>query len=215
MFGKCTRILMFKWVMLVVIIGALAYAGVWIIGGNFPQSDTIMLNASDTADTPLEIPRWVDLLVVMVPIAVLAWAVFDFGFLKEKWDDRDEDGDLGFALGFGIFAGLCGSFVIAGTGLLGMAIGTASSALLMFIFAGLACEAPVATYVSVLFATVTLWALLTLYQGTVSGLVNFAGALVIGTAVYALCVGATLAIVYGGEALKRFMTTCKYDQADS
>lgn len=134
MLDKCTRQFVFRWSVLLVAVGEATWAVTWLVKGQLPVTDTILMTGGGATEKLFyALPRLVDPLAAIVPMGLLIWLGFaSVNFRIPKVGSHTEvSGESNYF--WGLAAGLCGGLVIAFSGLAGLAVGTIiSSAVILF-----------------------------------------------------------------------------------
>lgn len=216
MLGKCTRILMLKWAGLFGILGWLSYSIFYAAVGRLPSGEQLRIHVASSTNTPVVLTRLIDPVVVMVAVALLAWAIFDLEPIVKRWGTGRHDSRDGAAWGVatGMFLGICGSIIIAITGFIGLAIGTVVCSAII-LGAGRGDDGKTAVWrvfgVEVI-AVVTILALNTLMQGAVAGTIYAFSALTLAALTHFGLWGVCLGLHKAADPVGNFMLSCPNDK---
>ncbi len=188
MFGKCTRKLMFRWGILSSVMAYTAIGAFCIIKGKLPATDSIRLSAirDDYRTLSFTLPKLIDPIVMVVPVALLVWLALNFNRIVEKFKNTNiqTDGDaIGVAITWGLLFGAAGVWMIEIGGIWAVIIGsTITSGITVMIASPYSSPRhPLQSFIVEAVAVVVLWWGTTLLSGTIAGLIYTFGCLVLAT----------------------------------
>jgi hypothetical protein len=229
---KCANKLAFRWGVLAFVVSELLLVGYWRLW-NMPTAETIRYNGgtTDVWQVPLVLPRLVDALVV----AVSTFFVFRMFFYRDslyKWytnrtnfdanrearqkQESETKDSLECCLVVGVFFGVCGSVIIAATGFVGLAIGTAVCSVLTLVAASESTYTSFQKfYITDAVACLVIWGLNSLYGGVVAGTLYGLSALAISAATFfGLQYGLLSGRAFFTGTFRRTMLSCDVDSTD-
>lgn len=229
---KCANKLAFRWGLLAFVVSEFLLLGYWKFW-QMPTAETIRYSGGthDLWQLPLVVPRLVDALAV----AVSTFFVFRMFFYNDslyKWytnctvievnrEVRERQASatkagLEACLVAGVFFGICGSVVIAASGFVGLAIGTAICSLSTLVAANESRYTPFQKfYLTDAVACLVIWGLNSLYNGVVAGTIYGLTALAVSAVTFfGLQYGRQAGQAFFTGTFKRTMLSCDVDSAD-
>lgn len=199
MISTCTRKLALRWAVLAMVIAQAVYGGIWWISGILPTvSRYYVMDPDDLRELPVELPRFVDGLFLMVPVAIAAWIFFDFPKIYKRWIQGSPEYDAhGWQPGVcvAVVIGVCGSYILS-SGLLVLLIGAALGGIVFTIWGAVVGLKSASSFGLALIAGLTVWLIMTAITG-----------IIIGTSAAALCVAVSAITHFLPVGIYRLFTT--------
>ncbi len=206
--SSCTRKLMLRWSLLTLLVGELAIGVIWLLDGRMPVADKLLVATNQTVALPVVVSRWIDPVVMMVPMAVLVAASFQANSIRVRWTNKPSS-DASVPIVLGVCFGFCGSLVIVAAGFPGLILGSIVSTIIVYwsCYDGVMAE-HWQGFLLELSAVTTIWLLNTLYQGCVAGLLYALAALAVVTITNLLIRSMEVALPKLGNWFSSTMLTC-------
>jgi hypothetical protein len=182
--------MVFRWSLLFVVVVNAVWLVVWLVRRELPVAGTILVTNRATEQLPYALPRFVDPLAAIAPLALLIWLGFqavDWRFKPVGVSGRTESAeDLYF---WGLMFGLGGAF----TGLAGLTAlavcAVVSSVVILLVAYEFGRVPPPCSFLVEATAVLVIWCLNTLLQGALSGLVYALAALALAAVTHFSLVG--------------------------